>query len=1034
VNDQPLCALDLFGPATWKQPEQIAAARLPMRAPLVSYPDADQARASGPSTWERSLDGRWHFQLFDRPEDVTLHDIVGTDVAQWRTLSVPGHWTTQGFDRPHYTNITMPFPGLPPQVPTDNPTGVYRRSFTLPTRWRGRRVVLQVGSAESVVFVFVNGQPIGFSTDSRLAAEFDITDALRTGTNEVSLVVVKWSAQSYVEDQDHWKMGGLPRSVRLRSHGEVYVADVTLDATLTSDGTAGVLRVRTTVGFINAPEADCRVETTVETLGGRRLGATHRADVPIDVRPYQHHGHVVDHTAEFANIDPWSAESPQRYRVLITLLRNGSAIETVSQLIGFRSVEVTDRAILVNGAAVMIRGVNRHEHHPERGKAVTREDIRADLVTMKRHNINAVRCSHYPNHPDFYDLCDELGLYVIDEANIEAHAFNDLLGNDPRYRTTWLERGARMVTRDRNHACIIGWSLGNESGYGVNHDALAAWIRAADPSRFLHYEGAIMRTWNGPQDKGGHGVTDVICPMYPRVDHLVRAAVETSDRRPWIVCEYSHAMGNSNGGLADYWEAFESTPGLQGGFIWEWKDHGLRQQVERRWRYAYGGQFGDEPNDANFVADGLVAPDGTPHPAMREVAWVHRPVRISLVRANRIVVENHQWFSDLGGYVTDWELIVDGAVVRRGTVTLPDLAPQERAEVSLPYGSAPTGEAFLNVRTRLRRATSWAPRGHLVAWDQMALRPAPARHTKPSAGAPWRVHGHRMIAEVAAGSGGSIRVIVDRTSGDLMRLQRNDTDLLSTGPELQLWRGPTDNDGIKLFDSQWGRPLGRWRDLGLDRLERRILDIEETAGALTVRSELHSNELFADHERTITLADDGDVVMAEVVRLPDAWSDVPRVGVVFTVPARLDALEWYGRGPDENEADRNRASMVGRYQAAPDRLPYLMPQDFGTRTDVRWFAVSGARGGLAVIPDGFTAAVSAVHHSAADLTGATDWLNLPHRRGLVVSVDVAKRGVGTASCGPDTHPRYRLRAGTYQWRWRLRPFGPNGLRRAITGG
>ena len=1038
-----LNALDLFGPATWTSAEAIAVGRRPMRSPLVAHASVGDARAGREaSPWFRSLDGTWRFRLHDRPGDVTLHDVAeGTDTSGWAEIAVPGHWTTQGFDRPHYTNVQMPFPGRPPEVPEASPTGVYRTTFRLDAAWRSRRVVLSVGSAESVLYVFVNGQPVGYSTDSRLAAEFDITPFLAKGRNDLALVVVKWSAQSYVEDQDHWKMGGLPREVTLRSVAPVGIEDVRIDAGLADDLTTGTLRVRTTIGFasIGDVEPGWRVETRLETWKGKKLGSIMRGEVPSDLRPYVNRGHVVDVSLEVPNAAAWSAEHPNRYRVLVSLLdADGVVREIVADTTGFRRVEVRDRQLLVNGQAVMICGVNRHDHHPLRGKAVTVEDMRADLHTMKRHNVNAVRCSHYPNDPRFLDLCDELGFYVVDEADIESHAFNTSLCNDPAYRQTWLERGARMVLRDKNHPCIVLWSLGNESGYGLNHESLAGWMRAYDPSRPLHYEGAIMETWKTPGDKGGHTVTDIVGPMYPQIADLVRAVSAADDPRPWILCEYSHAMGNSNGSLADYWEAFESTPGLQGGFVWEWKDHGLRQDLGNgAWRYAYGGQFGDVPNDANFVADGLVGPDGTPHPAMRELAWVHRPVKVELVSASKgtVRITNRQWFTTLAPYRAEWELSIDGQVRDGGRLVLPALEAGERAVVTVPYQRPVLSagqEAHLTVRFRTAADAAWAPKGHEVAWDQFSVatgakRSRPRTRAVESSAAVWVEGGAEVRASV-----GSTEVVVDRASGAITRLVFEGTDLLAQGPRAELWRAPTDNDGIKLWSGQRGKALGRWQHWGLDRIEHRVTAVDVDGSAIHVVTALRAGGLEATHTQRLLLAGDGDVVIHDTLEIPSTWHDLPRVGASFVVPAGFEHVEWFGLGPDENEADRRSGSVVGRFRGRPDELPYLMPQDFGTRTEVRWLAVSSATAGLLVLPEGWRASVSATHHTQEDLSGAVDWVTLPRRDEVVVHVDVAKRGVGTASCGPDTLLPYQVGPGTWPFTWRLRPFAAGRLDEALT--
>ncbi|HAP76830.1 MAG TPA: beta-galatosidase, partial [Acidimicrobiaceae bacterium] len=612
--------LPLIGPLRpWADPEVVSIGRLPQHVPLPLGADA-----------RRSLDGQWQFTLYPHPDDVPDTAVVGPTPTTDVSVAVPGNWTVQGVgDLPHYTNVQMPFPGPPPALPPRNPTGVYRRSFTLGRGWRSQRVVLHIGGAESVHAVYLNDRFVGYGTDSRLPSEYDITDHVVSGANHLAVVVLRYSAQSYVEDQDQWWMAGLHRSVWVEARPQVHIADVVCAADLqVADGT-GTLAVTTRVGFATPPVPGFSVRARLLDPKGRRLGDASTLPVPHQFeQPYVFTGHITRHEFTVPDVAPWSAETPTRYRVDVELLdADGDVVEATHQMVGFRHVEVRDRQLLVNGQPVWVFGVNRHDHHPVRGKAVTVDDMRADLLTMRQHNITAVRTSHYPNDSAFYDLCDELGMYVVDEANIESHAYNTSLCNDPRWRSTWLARGSRMVERDRNHPSIILWSLGNESGYGRNHDALAGWIRSADPSRPLHYEGAVFH--DGWVD-GGLSATDIVCPMYATIDAIRRYGEEGEGTRPLILCEYSHAMGNSNGSLADYWHTITTTPGLQGGFVWEWKDHGIRQVLaDGTERLAYGGQFGDTPHDGNFVADGLVASDGTPHPAMHEVAWVYRPVTVA---------------------------------------------------------------------------------------------------------------------------------------------------------------------------------------------------------------------------------------------------------------------------------------------------------------------------------------------------------------------------------------------------------------------
>jgi beta-galactosidase len=948
----------------WTDPGVLSIGRLPMHVPL---PLADDAR--------RSLDGQWQFHLFAGPDAVPASAVTGPTPIGGRSVAVPGNWTVQDTgDFPHYTNVQMPFPGPPPHLPEHNPTGVYRRTFTTGRGWKRHRIVLHLGGAESVHAVYVNDTFVGYGTDSRLPSEYDITDTVVPGTNHLAIVVVRYSAQSYVEDQDQWWMAGLHRSVWIEARTPVSIADVVCDAQLHVADGRGELRVLATAGFSVEPTRGYRTRVTVVGPTGAAIGRPSVQPVPAGhTASYVFRGFTSVHSFSLQRVAPWSAESPSRYGVQVELLSpQGAVLETTHQLVGFRHVEVRDRQLLVNGQPVWIFGVNRHDHHPERGKAVTEADMRADLVTMRRHNITAVRTSHYPNDSTFYDLCDELGMYVVDEANIESHAYNTSLCDDPRWRSTWLERGARMVQRDRNHPSIILWSLGNESGYGSNHDALAGWIRNADPSRPLHYEGAVFHA--GWVD-GGLPSSDIVCPMYAPIEAIRQYGADGSGTRPLILCEYSHAMGNSNGSLADYWDVIASTPGLQGGFVWEWKDHGIRQVLpDGSVRLAYGGQFDDTPNDGNFVADGLVGSYGEPHPAMREVAWVYRPVTVDTARKGALRVSNRQSFTDLGHLRAEWELLVDGAVARRGTLRLPKVAAHASVDVAMPCAVPAEGEAHLVVRWFTKAATTWAPPGHLIAWDQIALRAAKKAAVPP---APSTV---TTVAQV---------------------------DRLLTAPvALSLWRAATDNDGFKLMPELrarirvGGTTLTDWLEAGVDRLPadelvQHRVDRREVGGGV-------------EHHHTVVV--------------PEGLADLPRVGVSFALPARFRHVRWFGRGPHENYPDRNRSAMLGTWAQAPDDPPYLVPQEFGLRTDCRWFELVDPTKGEVVRVDVLRPSVlhcSATHFTAADLYRASTETELVPRKELVVHLDVAHRGLGTASCGPDVLPRYRIAPGTHRFAYRL---------------
>ena len=1005
----------------WTDPALTGRGRLPMHA----VPHSDRL----------SLDGRWRFQLLHRP-DAPLE-------AAWGEAEVPGCWTMgDSWDQPIYTNVQMPFPGRPPAIPEENPTGVYERTFALPKSWAGRRVVLHVGAAESVLLVELNGREVGLSKDSHLAAEFDVSGLLRPGENALRLRVVKWSDATYVEDQDQWWHGGITRSVFLFTTGPTYLADVVAEAGLAPDGMTGTLRLTVSVGTTDRELASgWAVEATLDGLpgalraavptgpapgrrshGGWFAGPPSRGELDVlgsaaagrELRDEESEAHdaVVSALrrqvgqailrAEVPGIVPWSAEVQRRYGLRI-ILRDpaGGVAEAVDLAVGFRRVEIRRNQLLINGRAVLIRGVNRHDFDPRTGRVVSPAEMRADLVAMKRFGFNAVRTSHYPNDPAFLDLTDELGLYVIDEANIESHAFWASLCDDPRYLAAWVERVSRMVLRDRNHPSVIAWSLGNESGHGANHDAAAGWVRRADPSRPLHYEGAIRLDWAAEQR-----VSDLICPMYPPIDALVAHARSGRQHGPLIMCEYSHAMGNSNGTLADYWDAIESTPGLQGGFIWEWRDHGLEQRLPNgTLRWAYGGDFGDVPNDGNFCIDGITFPDRAPKPALFEHRQIALPVRVTAsperLASGVIEIENRADFVGLDHLRAEWSVADDGSVVTGGELALPTLAPGRKATLTIPgWPGAGTGDAerWLTVRFLTNEASAWATAGFEIGWAQLQVS-----------------GGERSPGAAAAGVAEGPPVELD-DSGLLVH------DLLAAAPRLSLWRAPTDNDRIAGLAAAWDA----W---GVADPERHLEEVRRDGPEIVVRATYRtaSGSDIAHEQRLRRLAD-GGIGITESALIPADLRDLARVGTVFELRPGHQTVEWFGRGPHETYPDRKRGGAVGRWHStvAAMPVPYVRPQENGGRADVRWLTIADAAGrGLRIELDR-PRQVSVLHHRAADLAAASHHGDLEPRQEAVVHLDAVHRGIGTASCGPDTLPAYIVPTGEHRWSWTLRRVGARG--------
>ncbi|MDT0439594.1 MULTISPECIES: glycoside hydrolase family 2 TIM barrel-domain containing protein [Streptomyces] len=962
----------------WQAPELTSWRRLPMNA-VDRRPGA------------LGLDGDWRFHLLPAPDAPLPADA-------WTTSAVPGVWTVQGTDDlPGYLNVRMPFPQFPPHTPDADPTGVYEREIDVPAEWAGRRIVLQVGAAESVLLVHVDGEPVGVSKDSHLAAEFDLSGTVRPGRpSTLRLTVVKWSDASHIEDQDQWWHGGITRSVLLYATDPLHLADVGVRA-----GRDGRLRV------------DCQVR---DARGALPAGWYVTGD--LDGRPLTQDTEFDRANAEdervsgflgearietvVPDVRTWNAETPELYTLTVRLHRaDGTVADTATQRVGFRDVEIVGRDLLVNGERVYIRGVNRHDFHPLTGRTVSREDMRADLALLKRFGFNAIRTAHYPGDPALYDLADELGLYVVDEADIEAHDHAHEIADDPRYLAAFVDRVARMVLRDKNHPCVIVWSLGNESDYGANHDAAAGWVRRHDPSRPVQYEGAAKRGWADP------GVaSDIACPMYAPLEECLAHALSGTQTKPLIQCEYSHAMGNSNGTLADHWAAIEATPGLQGGFIWEFWDHGILQRVSDGrpagpagtglygggttapgYRWAYGGDFGEADHDGAFIADGVVFPDRTPKPVLFEHREIAAPVRIESYRHEGIVLGNHQHFRGLEWLAATWELALADGRTLTAPAHLPALRPGETAAVQLPFALPDDGgEAWLTLRVTTAEDQPWAPRGTEVCSPRTPLRPAgPPKPTRPG-GEPVRLDGDGLLVH----------------------------PLLTAAPTLSLWRAPTDNDEL-------GGTAPRWRELGLDALVRKLSSVERDGARVTVVAEYAAAAGVVLHRQVFTPFA-GGLRIDESAELPPEFSDVARVGSVFETVAGLDLLEWFGQGPWESYPDRAAGAPVGHHASPVDALftPYLRPQESGGRHGVRRFTLSAPDAtGLAVELDA-PRQVSVTRFRAEDLTAVTHHDQLVPRAGCVVHLDAAHRGLGTASCGPDTFAAYLVPTGVHRWSWTLR--------------
>lgn len=935
------------------------------------------------------LNGSWRFRL---SPSATVGDGFADpdhDDAGWAELPVPSHWVLHGHGTPAYTNVNYPIPVDPPFVPDENPTGDHRRVFDLPEDWPDGAAVLRFDGVDSCGRVWLNGTELGTTFGSRLPAEFEVGHLLRPTGNVLAVRVHQWSPGTYLEDQDMWWMPGIFRDVALISRPAGGIRDVRVRADYDHTTGTGTLLVDADVDGEAADPHGAERHASAARVFCPELGLDGvPAGVPV-----------------VAAVTPWTAETPHLYRVEVV-----TGAERVTVRVGFRSVAIEDGVLKVNGRRILLRGVNRHEFDPDRGRAVTEEVMRRDLLLMKRHNVNAVRTSHYPPHPRFLELCDELGVWVVDECDFETHGFDPAArwaGNptaDPAWRGALEDRARRMVGRDRNHPAVILWSLGNEAGEGENLGQMAREIRALDPTRPVHYEGDRSCQY-----------TDVYSRMYAHpdeVDLIGRREEDPLDdpdldarRRamPFILCEYGHAMGNGPGGLSDYQRLFEKYERCQGGFIWEWIDHGIRTHTPDGTEFfAYGGDFGEELHDGNFICDGLLFPDRTPSPGLIEFKKVIEPVRITGAGPDEFTLENRHDFADLSHLELHWRYEVEGEQQAAGVIACPPLAPGQSATVKLdqPAQSAgeDIGEAWWTVSALLATDQPWAQAGHEVAWGQWpAVRPAAATSASPAT----------PRTDAASGS-----TPFDAATFDSLGRLTSFAGIDLVPPRVDLWRAPTDND-----NDQWGPRLAkRWRQLGLHRMHERVIEVVRDERQITVRTRLApaATSLGLLAEYTWTAVDARALRLDLAIEPVGDWPvSLPRLGLRFGLPSRFDRAEWYGGGPGEAYPDSRQASKIGRHRAAVDEMqtPYVFPQENGARIDVRWAALrdQATDGGLrwsGPRPFQFTARrwtteqLDAARHQHDLVAGDRIWVN----------IDLAQNGLGTGSCGPSVLPAYELHA------------------------
>jgi len=1031
----------------WENEQVTGINKMPARATSWSYASPSDALTSDRAQSRMlSLNGRWKFHFEadskNRPKDFYRNDAL---YKEWDDIDVPSCWEMKGYGTPIYTNSTYPFTNNPPFIDRENPVGSYVKKFRLPEEWSNDRIILHFGGISSAGYVWLNGQLVGYSQDSRLPAEFDVTSLVRKGENTLAVQVFRWSDGSYLEDQDHWRMSGIHREVLVLAQPKVSINDFFVRTKFDEDLENALLQVRPEI--LAPRDADTRGWTIETQLYRPDRQPEFKEPVSLEVNRvrdenYPQRDHVYFGMIEKQVTSPakWSAENPVLYTLVLTLKNEkGEVVEARSCQVGFRSVSTEGGVFRVNGKAVKLYGVNRHEHSPEGGKTLTREEMLKDVLLMKEHNLNAVRTCHYPDDPYFYELCDQYGLYVLDEADIETHGGGGYLTNQPQWHAAFADRIIRMVERDKNHASVVIWSLGNESGTGPNHAGPAGWIHDFDPTRPVHYEGAQgdpdNPAYKRPGSKEYHEIKDYANPtdpsfvdmlsrMYPTVDELEAMAVSPYIKRPIVMCEYDHSMGNSTGNLKEYWDVIRSHKNLMGGFIWDWIDQGLLKTDENGVKYwAYGGDYGDTPNDGNFCINGIINPDRTVKPAMAECKYVFQPVewKAGDLENNLVYLKNRSFFTSLDEYEIDWSVSRYGKVVETGVLDPVNLQPGESKLVSVPFKkTAGDAEYWLRLSAHLKKDTNWAKAGFEVAEEQFLIPGSkPVQLANPSTRKPVQTLVDNENELVLGDK--DFNVIFDKKSGYLKSYEVNGTELISSELKPNFWRPGTDNDrGGWRVDSR----LSDWEEIA-SGMTLNDFKINQAEGETTVSTVLGNRGVQL--KLTYKVTSDARVKVNYAVTIPDQLSEPLRVGMTATASKSLSNMSFYGKGPEENYSDRNHGVETGVYSGKVKDFifQYILPQENGNHTGVRWLSLSNDQGrGLLIVGDQPLSA-SVWPYTAEMIQQAKHTNELKDADAFTLNIDLVQAGVGgTDSWSLHARPLdpYRLLDKSYAYSFTLLPF------------
>ena len=1023
----------------WQNPEVVNVNKLPARATSISYPTEALAIAVNrdASPRKKTLSGLWKFSFYPAPSKVPADFYLPTFPSkEWKDLPVPSNWELHGYGKPwqRLTHQIWEHKGVKqPNIPTDyNPTGLYRKTVDLPKGWKNMQVTLHVGAASSALSVWVNGEYVGYSEDNRLPAEFDITPYLKPRNNLIAFQVSQWSDGSYLEDQDHWRMSGITREVFLEAAPKVQLFDFAVRTDLNENYQDAELQVR--------PEIVLFEQTNIEgwTLEAQLYDdkqAVLEKPLGIGVKDILNEHYPVIGNRPFQNLmkasiknpKKWSAEYPNLYTLVLSLKDdNGKLVEARSTRVGFREIDISDGQFNVNGVPVLLYGVNRHDWDANTGKAVTKEAMRRDAELMKQLNVNASRSSHYPNPPYWYELCDEYGIYVMDEANIESHGRGSLFSNIPAWHTTFLERGIRMVERDKNYPSIVSWSLGNEAGFGPNHAALSAWIKEFDPTRPIHAEGAqniYGYNWPKPEPKD-RAYTDIISRMYRLTKDMIDLATKADDHRPVIWCEYAHSQGNSTGDLEGYWKAIRKYPRFVGAFVWDWRDQLIsKPSDDGKTLWKHGSDFGQEQADLNPIQKGLISADGQIKSGgwQAKKVWQRAVITPLSVEEGKFSILNRHFRTNLNEFDVVWQITEDGKVLETGKTASPGIAAGETGELTLEL---PPIKPRAGLRYHLRVAfvlvedKAWAQKGYEVAYEQFLWKYIPQPSPLEAGERPSVQETSEQIEITANG----VKVIFDKKSGLLKAYGTGDDNLIKSPPTPNFWRAPTDND----LASGIVKRQGVWQKASNTPPGLIQLNVEQQETTIRVKTIHQLKEMTTLVHQTYVVLSNGELEV-EYELLPGAnLPNLPRIGWQTQLSADLDRVTWFGRGPFESYADKKTGMEIGQYQQSvkKDYTYYVRPQESSNKTDVYWLELRNEKDtGVRIEALDQPLNVSAWPFTQQQIEDADRVEDLQFGETITLNVDIAQMGVGgdnTWNQDAAPHVPFRVPAKTHRYRFTLK--------------